>query len=67
MEVKMFKSNNADAVAIEINDWLAANDVAVRHITQSQCEHNGRFIIVMSVFYESKTVKTKVLEMYMNE
>ena len=51
MKVKMFVHNSPEAAEKEINDWLAVQQVNISHITQSQCERQGRFVLVVSVFY----------------
>lgn len=52
MEVKMFSSANPAEVEIEVNHWLQQNKVQVQHIGQSQSEKNGRFVFVISLFYQ---------------
>jgi hypothetical protein len=52
MELKMFVHNNPDAAEKEINEWLQNHKINVCHITQSQCERQGRFVFVVSVFYK---------------
>ncbi|MFL5772567.1 MAG: hypothetical protein ACJ75F_05385 [Flavisolibacter sp.] len=54
MEVKMFIHHTLDMVEKNVNDWLAQTKISIRHITQSQCERQGKFVFVMSVFYEKK-------------
>lgn len=54
MEVKMFIQHSLDAVEEKVNEWLSQNQVSIQHITQSQCERQGKFVFVMSVFYEKK-------------
>jgi hypothetical protein len=51
-EVKMFHSNNPSEVETEVNHWLQQNEVNVQHIGQSQSEKNGKFVFVLSVFYQ---------------
>ena len=52
MEVKMFVSGNPDEVQQQINDWLSDNEVEVKHIGQSQSEKNGRFLFIVSLFFQ---------------
>ena len=54
MEVKMFVQNSLDKVEENVNEWLSQHQVSIQHITQSQCERQGKFVFVMSVFYEKK-------------
>jgi hypothetical protein len=51
MQVKMFIHHTLDLIEKEINQWLTEQNIAVCHITQSQCERQGRFLFVISVFY----------------
>jgi hypothetical protein len=51
MEMKMFINNNSDSAEKEVNKWLTENNVQVRHITQSQCERQGNFVFIISIFY----------------
>jgi len=48
----MFVHNSPDAAEKEINDWLQQQQIRICHITQSQCERQGRFVFVVSMFYE---------------
>lgn len=52
MEVKMFVAGNPNEVENELNDWLQQNNVHIQHIGQSQSEKNGRFVFVVSLFYQ---------------
>ena len=52
LEVRMFVHNSPDAAEKEINDWLQQQQIRICHITQSQCERQGRFVFVVSMFYE---------------
>ncbi|WP_162944827.1 hypothetical protein [Flavisolibacter nicotianae] len=54
MEVKMFVHNSPDAAEKALNDWLPSQKIKVCYVTQSQCEKQGRFVIVVSVFYEKQ-------------
>ena len=51
MEVKMFVHNSFNVAEKTINEWLAEQNIKVYHVTQSQCERQGRFVFVISVFY----------------
>jgi hypothetical protein len=52
MEVKMFVHNSPDSAEKELNEWLLKQRIRVCHVTQSQCERQGRFVFVVSVFFE---------------
>ncbi|MER3464318.1 MAG: hypothetical protein C4329_07835 [Chitinophagaceae bacterium] len=52
MEIKMFVANNPTDVQDEVNDWLQQNNVFVQHVGQSQSERNGKFVFVISLFYQ---------------
>jgi hypothetical protein len=54
MQVKMFIHHSLDTVEKNVNEWLSENSVSVQHITQSQCERQGKFVFVMSVFYNNQ-------------
>jgi hypothetical protein len=51
MEMKMFIDNNPEAAERQLNDWLTREKVEIKHITQSQCERQGRFVLIISLFY----------------
>lgn len=51
MEVKMFIHSGPDLAEKDVNEWLSQNPVRVCHVTQSQCERQGRFVLIISVFY----------------
>lgn len=52
MKVKMFVNHAFETVENELNEWLAKEAYKVCHVTQSQSEKQGRFVFVVSVFYE---------------
>jgi len=54
MEVKIFVHPSVEAAEKAINDWLNANPVQVEYIGQSQCEHGGRFVFTLSLFYKKR-------------
>jgi hypothetical protein len=62
MEVKMFIQNSLDTVEKNVNDWLHQNHVSIHHITQSQCERQGKFVFVMSVFYDRKEQRVPLMQ-----
>lgn len=53
MKVKMFVSHALENVEQEVNKFLTQDRIQVCHVTQSQSEKQGRFIFVISVFYET--------------
>jgi hypothetical protein len=54
MKLKLFiYYNTLDNVEKEINEWLELQQIRVCYITQSQGEKQGKFVFVISVFYES--------------
>lgn len=55
MEVKMFVASDAASAEKNINEWLQQNKVTVHHLGQSQSERNGRFVFVISLFYETSS------------
>jgi hypothetical protein len=52
MEMKLFIGEQPEAVAVQVNEWLSENQYTVCHITQSQCEHQGNLVFVISIFYD---------------
>jgi hypothetical protein len=50
--LKVFVIGNPEAAEPEVNAWLAENPVTLKHVTQSQCERQGKFLLTISVFYE---------------
>ena len=50
----MFVADNLPAAEQEVNEWLQGISAAVRHVSQSQCERNGRFLFVISIYYTSE-------------
>ena len=51
LKVKMFESHDAQLVQQDVNEWLHQNKVSVQHVGQSQCERNGKFLFIISIFY----------------
>jgi len=51
MKMKLFLVNNPEQAEDQVNQWLEENKVTVSHITQSQCERQGRFVLIVSLFY----------------
>jgi hypothetical protein len=51
-EVKLFISTDPEKVQGDIGDWLNENKVRIQHIGQSQSERNGRFVFIISLFYQ---------------
>jgi hypothetical protein len=50
--VKVFHFREPDSVEQVINEWLSREKIIIRHITQSQSEKQGWFLLVVSVFYD---------------
>jgi hypothetical protein len=50
--LKTFVHQNIDEAEKAINNWLELNDITIQHIGQSQSEKNGRFVFVISLFYQ---------------
>jgi hypothetical protein len=48
----MFVNNDPKEAEKNISQWLSQNDVHVRHITQSQSEKGGHFVLIVSLYYE---------------
>lgn len=53
IRLKMFVRHSLDQLEEEVNEWIEQENIMVRHVTQSQCEKQGRFVFVMSLFYEA--------------
>ena len=51
LKVKLFVHNTLEGVEETVNHWLKEHPVHISHITQSQCERQGRFVFVLSLFY----------------
>ena len=51
LSVKMFILQEPSEAEKVVADWLSRNHVAIRHVTQSQSERNGRFLFIISIFY----------------
>jgi hypothetical protein len=52
MQLRMFVNNDPKEAEKTISQWLSQNDVHVRHITQSQSEKGGHFVLIVSLYYE---------------
>jgi hypothetical protein len=52
VQLKTFVHQNIDEAEKAINNWLELNDITIQHIGQSQSEKNGRFVFVISLFYQ---------------
>ena len=53
MRVKLFVRHSLDDVETAVNEWMEEQNVRISHVAQSQCEKQGKFVFVMSVFYET--------------
>lgn len=52
MEIKMFVCHNPDTAEENIRTWLQNNNFRIDHLTQSQSEKNGKFLLIISIFYQ---------------
>ena len=52
-KVKMFVRNSLHEVETEVNEWMEQESIRISHVAQSQCEKQGKFVFVLSVFYET--------------
>ena len=52
VKVKVFVHHSMDGVEKELNQWMEHNGIRICHVTQSQSEKQGKFVFVISVFYE---------------
>jgi hypothetical protein len=57
MKVKMFVRHSLEEVEHEVNEWMDQRYIRIRHVTQSQCEKQGKFVFVISLFYETAANK----------
>lgn len=55
LKVKLFIRHALDDVERDVNEWMEQNDIRICHVTQSQSEKQGRFVFVISVFYQPAT------------
>jgi hypothetical protein len=53
MKVKLFIHHTLEGVEEQVNQWLSHREVSICHITQSQSEKAGKFVFVLSIFYET--------------
>ena len=53
MQMKMFVHKDPHQAENELNEWLKEHDVKLHHVVQSQSENQGKFLFVVSVFYEN--------------
>ncbi len=51
MELKLFVHRSAAEAENTVNEWLQENDVSIEYIGQSQSEQGGKFVFIISVFY----------------
>jgi hypothetical protein len=51
LRMKIFLSNDPKNTEQEVNAWLDRHSFYVHHIVQSQCERNGKLMLLVSVFY----------------
>ena len=53
-KMKTFLFHSLDRVDAVVNEWMEQEGASIRHVAQSQCEKQGRFILVLSVFYRTE-------------
>jgi hypothetical protein len=53
--MKTFLFHSLDGVDAIVNEWMEQERASIRHVAQSQCEKQGRFILVLSVFYRTES------------
>ena len=53
MQMKMFLHREPEAAEKTLNDWLERTPVKIYHVVQSQSENQGKFMLIVSVFYEN--------------
>ena len=51
LKMKIFSAQDIQQAETEMNLWLSVNHVLIQQICQSQCERNGKLLLVISVFY----------------
>jgi hypothetical protein len=50
-QLKLFRGNDPLTVEREVNAWLRETEALVVSVEQSQCEHGGRLVFIISVLY----------------
>jgi hypothetical protein len=53
IKMKIFSGADFIQTEVKINEWLSKNHVRIEQICQSQCERNGRLLLLVSVFFTS--------------
>ena len=51
--MKMFVHREPEAAEKVLNDWLERTPVKLYHVVQSQSENQGKFMLIVSLFYEN--------------
>lgn len=51
-KLKLFVSHSLEEVENDLNEWLAQEGINISHVAQSQSERGGKFVFVISVFYQ---------------
>ena len=51
LRMKIFSGEEIKSVEHEIYEWLSIHSMRVEQICQSQCERNGRLLLLVSVFF----------------
>lgn len=53
MKVKLFVRHSLEELEQELGEWIEQQDIRICHVAQSQCEKQGRFVFVLSLFYQA--------------
>jgi hypothetical protein len=53
MKVKLFVRHSLEELEQELGEWMEHQDIRICHVAQSQCEKQGRFVFVLSLFYQT--------------
>jgi hypothetical protein len=53
LQLKMFIHPDPASLEKEIQEWLRVCPVHIEHVTQSQSEKGGAFMLVVSLFYRA--------------
>ena len=51
IKMKIFSGSDFNQTETEVNLWLSQTAMRIEHICQSQCERNGKLLLLVSVFY----------------
>ena len=51
IKMKIFSGSDFNHTESEVNAWLSQSAIRIEHICQSQCERNGKLLLLVSVFF----------------